>query len=188
MNGPPSREEIDAKLETARMSSETFFARMDARCTKMEAAFEARCLRMEAAFEARCQRIEADMAAKFAALEARIDARLAAMYKAMIITAITSTLTVILGVGAINATVFTGMLSALDKGEELGAMHTKLGQRMVQQDAQFNQMVLKQREDFARLEVKQREHFALLEASLEARLAEEKAERARQRNRRAPGP
>jgi hypothetical protein len=46
---------------------------------------------------------------------------------------------------------------------------------MLEQDAQFNRMMLKQREDFARLE-----------ASLDTRFAEEKAERARQRNRRAP--
>ncbi|MYN10526.1 hypothetical protein [Pseudoduganella aquatica] len=106
---------------------------------------------------------------------AKLDAKIAALYKAMIITAITSTLTIILGVGAINATVFTGMLAALDKGEELGTMYTKLGQRMLEQDAQFNRMMLKQREDFARMEAK-----------LEAHIAEEKAERARQQSQRAP--
>lgn len=161
MNGPPTREEIDAKLDNVRMSAEVFFARMDARCARMEASMAE-------------QRVE--IAATLAEFAVRFDAKIAALYKAMIITAVTSTLTITLGVGAINATVFTGMLAAFDKGDEMGAMYTKLGQRMVEQDARFNQMILKQREDFARLE-----------ASLEARLAEEKAERARRRNPRAPG-
>lgn len=155
MNGPPTREEIDAKLETARLSSETFFARMDARCT-----------RMEAAFEARCQRIEADMAAKLAAIEAKLDAKLAAMQKAMLITAVTSTLTIILGVGAINATVFTGMLAAMDTGREAGAMMTRLEKRMLEQDARFNRAMLQQAEQFARMR-----------AELDARLERERAER-----------
>jgi hypothetical protein len=195
MNGPPSREEIDAKLESIRMSSEAFFARMDARgtrmeaafesrCTRMEAAFESRCARMEAAFEARCQGIEkamtarmdamaaalielmdrrfADMDARFAALEAK----LASLYKAMIITAITSTLTIILGVGAVNATVFTGMLAALDTGKDAGAMMTRLEKRMQEQDAQFNRAMLKQTEEFARMR-----------AELDERLERERAER-----------
>lgn len=177
MNGPPSREEVDAKLETARMSSEAFFARMDARCTQMDA----RCTRMEAAMSARMDALAAAlierMDQRIAALEARIDAKISSLYKAMIITAVTSTITIILGVGAINATVFTGMLAAMDKGEALGAMYTKLGQRMLEQDAQFNRMMLKQREDFARLETR-----------LDARLEEEKAERARRKNQRAARP
>ncbi len=146
------------------MSAEVFFARMDARCARMEAAFELHLREMDL----KLAKITEEFAAK-------LDAKIAALYKAMIITAITSTLTIILGVGAINATVFTGMLAALDKGEELGTMYTKLGQRMLEQDAQFNRMMLKQREDFARMEAK-----------LEAHIAEEKAERARQQSQRAP--
>lgn len=153
------------------MSSEVFLGRLDARHAQAERRFAE--LRAEmSAFKAE---FAALLDARLAEMRTEFNAKFAALYKAMVITAITSTLTIILGVGAINATVYTGMLGAFGKGEELGAMYTKLGQRMLEHDAQFNRMMLKQREDFARVE-----------ASLDARFAEEKAERARQRNRRAP--
>lgn len=166
MNGPPTREEVDAKLDNVRMSAEVFYARMDARCAEADAR--------QAQAEVRFAELRAVLDKHVAEMRAEFNAKFASLYKAMIITAITSTLTIILGVGAINATVYTGLLSAFGKGEALGQMYTSLGQRMLEQDAQFNRMMLKQREDFARLE-----------ASLEARFTEEKAERARRQNRRA---
>jgi hypothetical protein len=177
MNGPPTREEVDAKLDNVRMSAEVFYARMDARCAEADAR-QAKAEVRFAQFQAEMSAFKAEIIAvldeRLAEMRAEFNAKFAALYKAMIITAITSALTIILGVGAINATVYTGLLSAFGKGEELGQMYTRLGQRMLEQDAQFNRMILKQREDFARLE-----------ATLDARFAEEKAERARQQNRRA---
>ena len=176
MNGPLSREEIDAKLETGRMSSEAFFARMDARCTRMEASFEARCLRMEGEFTARMSALEAAMIARMDAMEECLNARMAAMHRAMIITAITSTLTIILGAGAINATVFTGMLSAMGQGKELGAMMTSLQRQQLDHETRFEHMMQKHKEDFARLDAK-------LDARI--KLDSEERERAHQQRMRA---
>jgi hypothetical protein len=190
MNGPPSREEIDAKLETARMSSEAFFARMDERCARMDA----RCDRMQADFEARCARMEADFQAGLhamaAALTELMDRRLAALYRAMIITAITSTLTTILGVGAINATVFTGMLSAMSHGKELGAMAAAMQRQQLDHQAGYAQMMLKQKEDFAQLSAKldarfEQERLERERSYEEGRKKDQAAERAHQQRMRA---
>lgn len=139
------------------MSAEVFFARMDERCARIEAEMSAFKVSMMALMDQRLAEMRVDFNARFAAL-----------YKAMIITAITSTLTIILGVGAINATVFTGMLAAMDTGKDAGSMMARLERRMLDQDAQFNRMLLKQREDFARLH-----------AGLDARQERELAERER---------
>lgn len=137
MNGPPGREEFDAKISAIAASNDAFLARIDLRFEKMEARmaqFEARVLLALAD-------IRMEMETRFAAIHTDMDKRSADLRKTIILTGISSTLAVIFGVGAINATLLSGMLTAFDSGRDVSAVYAQLQRHNEAAHAQVRQQM-----------------------------------------------
>lgn len=148
MNGPPGREEFDAKISAIAASNDAFLARIDLRFEKMEARmvqFEARVLLaladIQLEMETRFAAMQTEMDKRFTAIHAEMDKRFADLRKTIILTGISSTLAVIFGVGAIHATLLSGMLTAFDSGREVSAVYAQLQRQNEASHAQLRQQM-----------------------------------------------
>lgn len=110
----PSREEIDAKLETISV-------RMDGRVASIEAKIDGFTGRLEEKFgrmDDRMQHIET--------ASSETQASLKGLKSTIIITAVSTVLAIVLGVAAFNATVLSNMVASFESGKNTAAAQAEV--------------------------------------------------------------
>ncbi|MDC8759184.1 hypothetical protein [Janthinobacterium fluminis] len=123
----PSREEFDAKLEAIE-------ARMDARIASIEAKVDYFMARIDEKFgwmDARMTNIETSLS--------EMKKSIAGMKTTIIVTAVSASLAIVLGVATFNATLLANMLASFESGK-----NTTLAQAEIRKQAEETAQLLKQ--------------------------------------------
>lgn len=124
----PTREEMDAKLETME-------ARLDGRVASIDASIRGFMERMDERFkhsDERMDRLEASM------METRSD--IANLRTTVIVTAISGGLAVVFGIAAFNATVLSNMLAAFESGRSVSTAQAEAARRNEEAAAMIKQL------------------------------------------------
>ncbi|MHA4871361.1 hypothetical protein ACXZ1M_27090 [Duganella sp. PWIR1] len=121
----PTREEIDAKLETIGV-------KMDGRVAAIQASIDGYLGRQEESakrLEERLTRMESDSAQVRSEIKHNADrssAEMKSLKSTIIITAVSTVLAIVLGVAAFNATVLSNMLASFESGKNTAAAQTDI--------------------------------------------------------------
>lgn len=124
----PTRDEMDAKLETIE-------ARLDGRVASIEATIRGFMERMDERFkhsDERMDRLEQSM------METRTD--IANLRTTVIVTAISVGLATVFGIAAFNATVLSNMLAAFESGRSISAAQAEAARRTEEAAAIIKQL------------------------------------------------
>jgi uncharacterized protein YdcH (DUF465 family) len=120
MNGP-SREEIDAKLETIE-------ARMDGRVASIGAKIDGLAKEMDERFSSIDERYKS-LDQRIGRVETAIgetQSSISSLKTTMIVTAISSAIAIVLGVAVFNATLLSNMLASFESGKNTSAVQAEL--------------------------------------------------------------
>lgn len=129
----PSREEIDSKLATFEARLEGCVAAIQASIDGLLAHFDERAQRTDERIEALSRRTDE----RFARLEDLLEKTQTAISNlktTTIVTGISAVIAIVLGVGAINATLLSNMIAAFQAGGNMGATQAEV-KRQVQETA-----------------------------------------------------
>jgi hypothetical protein len=126
----PTREEIDATLETAEVRMDGRVAAIEANINGFMGRIEERSLRTDDRFV----RIENGLK--------ETQASIRSLKTTMIVTAISSVLAIVFGIAAINATLLSNMVASFESGRNVSA-----AQAEVRRQAEETAVLLKQLQD-----------------------------------------
>jgi hypothetical protein len=126
----PTREEIDATLETAEVRMDGRVAAIEANINGFMGRIEERSLRTDDRFA----RIENGLK--------ETQASIRSLKTTMIVTAISSVLAIVFGIAAINATLLSNMVASFESGRNVSA-----AQAEVRRQAEETAVLLKQLQD-----------------------------------------
>jgi cell division protein FtsB len=154
MSTAPTREEIDAKLETMFSRWEAATAKTDAERAERQARWEAdraerwnkfeseraeRQAQRDAAMDARVSRIEAKMDDFVEANKVTQD-KISNLKSTMVVTAVSSVIAIVLGVAAFNATLLSNMVASFESGKNTATTQAQVLQQVKDTQALLDQI------------------------------------------------
>jgi hypothetical protein len=117
----PTREEIDAKLETIEVRMDGRVASIEAKIDGFMARLDERGMRMDERFDRSDERM-----AGIETTSKETQASIGSLKSTMIVTALSTVLAIVLGVAAFNATVLSNMVASFESGKNTASAQADL--------------------------------------------------------------